>query len=227
MYEERLVVVKRLVLRERIHIRRVGTTERQLFEDKLRRERLVVEDPQHTGRVRELYPTTDEEPVAEDEKEESGFFEGFDDIARLSSKRTKFWLGSSFSHHSFHLLTRAGTDRREVLEVRVQTQYSDRVLEGMDVLDMDGEKIGKCGETLGDYFKVDAGFLGTTEYYVPFSAIGNVNEDQIFLNVRKDAVDSMGWRERPTTTRTTERTAETDDRIAASRGGAPGAQDAR
>ena len=73
----------------------------------------------------------------------------------------------------------------------------------MDVLDIDGEKIGKCGETLGDYFNVDAGFLGTTEYYVPFSAIGNVNDDQIFLNVRKDAVDSMGWRERPTTTRTT------------------------
>ena len=95
----------------------------------------------------------------------------------------------------------------------MQTQYSDRVLEGMDVLDMDGEKIGKCGETLGDYFKVDAGFLGTTEYYVPFSAIGNVNDDQIFLNVRKDAVDRMGWRERPTTTRTTERTAETGDRM--------------
>jgi uncharacterized protein (TIGR02271 family) len=76
VYEERLVVVKRLVLRERIHIRRVGTTERQLFEDTLRRERLVVDDPQHTGRVRELYPTTDEEPVAEDAKEESGFFEG-------------------------------------------------------------------------------------------------------------------------------------------------------
>jgi len=79
----------------------------------------------------------------------------------------------------------------------------------MDVLDIDGEKIGKCGETLGDYFNVDAGFLGTTEYYVPFSAIGNVNDDQIFLNVRKDAVDSMGWRERPTTTRT----AETGDRM--------------
>jgi uncharacterized protein (TIGR02271 family) len=76
MYEERLVVVKRLVLRERIRIRRVGTTERQLFEDTLRRERLVVEDPQHTGRVREVYPADDEEPSAEQSDNESGFLEG-------------------------------------------------------------------------------------------------------------------------------------------------------
>jgi len=76
MYEERLVVVKRLVLRERIRIRRVGTTERQLFEDTLRRERLVVEDPQHTGRVREVYPADDEEPSAEQSDRESGFLEG-------------------------------------------------------------------------------------------------------------------------------------------------------
>jgi uncharacterized protein (TIGR02271 family) len=57
VYEEQLVVVKRLVLKERLHIRRVSTTERQLFEDTLRRERLVIEDPQRTGRIREQYPT--------------------------------------------------------------------------------------------------------------------------------------------------------------------------
>jgi len=56
IYEEQLVVSKRLVLRERIHVRRVGVTERQLFQDTLRREKLVVDDPQHTGLVRERYP---------------------------------------------------------------------------------------------------------------------------------------------------------------------------
>ena len=56
IYEEQLVVTKRLVLRERLRIRRVGTTERQLFEDTLRRERLVLEDPRHTGMVHERYP---------------------------------------------------------------------------------------------------------------------------------------------------------------------------
>jgi uncharacterized protein (TIGR02271 family) len=56
VYEEQLVVSKRLVLRERIRVRRISTTERQLYQDTLRRERLVVEDPQHTGSVRENYP---------------------------------------------------------------------------------------------------------------------------------------------------------------------------
>ena len=56
IYEEQLVVTKRLVLRERLRVRRVGTTVRQLFQDTLRRERLVVEDPQNTGLVHERYP---------------------------------------------------------------------------------------------------------------------------------------------------------------------------
>jgi uncharacterized protein (TIGR02271 family) len=57
VYEEQLVVVKRLVLKEEIRIRRQGVTERRLFEDTVRRERLVVEDPDETGRVRDYYPT--------------------------------------------------------------------------------------------------------------------------------------------------------------------------
>jgi len=83
IYEEQLVVTKRLVLRERIRVRRVGTTERQLFQDTLRRERLVVEDPQATGMVRERYPVeeSDDDDVAsvdaqtEEVKENGGFFE--------------------------------------------------------------------------------------------------------------------------------------------------------
>lgn len=57
VYEEQLVVVKRLVLREELHIRRHGATETRLFEDTVRRERLVIEDPDSTGRVREHYAT--------------------------------------------------------------------------------------------------------------------------------------------------------------------------
>lgn len=81
IYEEQLVVTKRLVLRERVRVRRVGTTERQLYQDTLRRERLVVEDSQHTGLVRERYPTeasdssTDDEMVdrVEQAEPETGF----------------------------------------------------------------------------------------------------------------------------------------------------------
>jgi uncharacterized protein (TIGR02271 family) len=59
VYEERLVVVKRLVMREQLRIRRVGTTEKQLCEQTLRRERLIVEDPDHTGLIREQFPVED------------------------------------------------------------------------------------------------------------------------------------------------------------------------
>jgi len=59
IYEEQIVVTKRLVLRERMHIRRIGTTERQLYQDTVYRERLVVEDPDNTGLVRQRYATDD------------------------------------------------------------------------------------------------------------------------------------------------------------------------
>jgi uncharacterized protein (TIGR02271 family) len=61
VYEEQLVVTKRLVLRERLRVRRITTTERQLFEDTLKRERLVVEYPQgsESRLVHEIYPTDD------------------------------------------------------------------------------------------------------------------------------------------------------------------------
>jgi len=84
VYEEQLVVTKRLVLRERMRVRRVGTTERQLFEDTLRRERLVIDDPQHTGLVRERYPTGEsdrtsdmEDDAAHDRADEDGESGGF------------------------------------------------------------------------------------------------------------------------------------------------------
>ena len=63
IYEEQLVVVKRLVLKEEIHVRRQGATEKRLFEETVRRERLVIEDPDRTGRVREQYAT--EQPEGE------------------------------------------------------------------------------------------------------------------------------------------------------------------
>jgi uncharacterized protein (TIGR02271 family) len=56
VYEEQLVLTKRLVLREHLRVRRVETSERQLFEDTLKRERLVVEDPNNTGLVHERFP---------------------------------------------------------------------------------------------------------------------------------------------------------------------------
>jgi uncharacterized protein (TIGR02271 family) len=57
IYEEQLVVVKRLVLKEEVRIHRQSTTEKRLFEDTVRHERLVIDDADRTGRVREHYAT--------------------------------------------------------------------------------------------------------------------------------------------------------------------------
>jgi uncharacterized protein (TIGR02271 family) len=62
IYEEQLVVVKRLVLKEHLRVRRVASTEHQLFEDTLRRDRLVVEDPNNTRLVHEQYATDGDHP---------------------------------------------------------------------------------------------------------------------------------------------------------------------
>ena len=76
IYEEQLVVVKRLMLKEHLRVRRVASTERQLFEDTLRRDRLVIEDPNNTQLVHEQYPTADGEHERDDrqraEHEETG-----------------------------------------------------------------------------------------------------------------------------------------------------------
>ena len=61
VYEEQLVVAKRLVLREHLRVRRIRTTEHQVFEETLRRERLVVDDPNGTGLVQEKYPLVGED----------------------------------------------------------------------------------------------------------------------------------------------------------------------
>ena len=55
----------------------MATTERQLFEETLRRERLVVEDPQQTGLVCEQYPT--DGPVGEQSEDGSLAANGVDE----------------------------------------------------------------------------------------------------------------------------------------------------
>jgi uncharacterized protein (TIGR02271 family) len=79
----------------------------------------------------------------------------------------------------------------------------EQIHEGMDVLDRNGQKIGKAGETLGEFFNVDAGFLGTKEYYVPFDAVTEVQDDAVYVNVEKDEIDRLGWDRRPEERRST------------------------
>ncbi|HUQ42676.1 MAG TPA: YsnF/AvaK domain-containing protein [Candidatus Limnocylindrales bacterium] len=56
VYEEQLVVQKRLYLREYLRIRKMVATETRAFNDNVRRERAIVEAPDTREVVRERYP---------------------------------------------------------------------------------------------------------------------------------------------------------------------------
>ena len=96
----------------------------------------------------------------------------------------------------------------------------DEIHQGMDVCDLNGDKIGSIkhiynapamrsttgygtaplptGSTTNGVFEVDTGFLGLgTNYYVPFSAISDITNDCARLNVSKDSLDSMNWDQKP------------------------------
>jgi hypothetical protein len=90
-----------------------------------------------------------------------------------------------------------------------------RIREGMDVVDVNGDKLGMVGKiyeparvssTTSEYaepagelcIQVDTGFLGLGEdLYIPASAIRDVTADHVELHVSKDQLDTMGWDQKP------------------------------
>jgi len=90
------------------------------------------------------------------------------------------------------------------------------VRKGMDVYDVNGDKIGSVGEIYagatvgagtsaasgvsasGNYIKVDTGFLGLgKDYYVPAEYVSEVIDDKVVLNLTKDAAKNLGWDNKP------------------------------
>jgi len=103
----------------------------------------------------------------------------------------------------------------------MQERYLTSLAEGMDVYDVQGDKIGTVGRIYrpagvaasagtapGTYaepsssaegcFKVDTGFLGLgKDLFIPASAITNVSGKRVTLNADKDRLDDRGWDRRP------------------------------
>ena len=99
----------------------------------------------------------------------------------------------------------------------MQNRFAAVLSEGMEVRDINGDKVGKIGQiyrpvgavapstaipsgstepaSLSDqYLKVDTGFLGIGEdLYIPTSAVSDVIGNHVVLNVDKDQVDTRGW----------------------------------
>ena len=79
---------------------------------------------------------------------------------------------------------------------------SDELRQGMDVFDVDGDKVGSVDEVAeGDagYMMVRSGILGLgSTWYIPFSAVREVRSDCIYLSADKDDADRLGWKAPPT-----------------------------
>lgn len=74
---------------------------------------------------------------------------------------------------------------------------------GDDVYGSDGDKVGTVAEVQPTYLVVEKGFFFPTDYYIPVSAITQVGDRQVVLNVSKDAALHSGWETIPDTTTST------------------------
>lgn len=72
---------------------------------------------------------------------------------------------------------------------------SSQLQEGMKVIGSDKSNIGRVGDIRDNDFRVDIPMH--RDLYVPFSAIQNMDNDQVMLNVQGDQIYGMGWPKPP------------------------------
>lgn len=67
---------------------------------------------------------------------------------------------------------------------------------GWDVLTNDGHRLGTVREVGQHFVEVSGGFLSSA-LYVPASAIGNVENETVYLNLAHGQIDATGWGQPP------------------------------
>jgi uncharacterized protein (TIGR02271 family) len=75
---------------------------------------------------------------------------------------------------------------------------STNIATGAEVFGADGEKVGTVAEVYSGYIVVEKGFFFPTDYYIPMSAIASADNNQVYLNLAKDAALNSGWDAQPT-----------------------------
>jgi uncharacterized protein (TIGR02271 family) len=78
------------------------------------------------------------------------------------------------------------------------TAESRQDLVGAEVFGADGDKVGTVATVHPGYIIVEKGFFFPTDYYIPMSAVASYDNDQVYLNVAKDAALQSGWDAQPT-----------------------------
>jgi uncharacterized protein (TIGR02271 family) len=74
---------------------------------------------------------------------------------------------------------------------------STNIITGAEVFGADGDKVGTVAAVYPGYIVVEKGFFFPTDYYIPMSAVANYDNDQVFLNLAKDAALNSGWDAQP------------------------------
>src|SRR3954463_891860 len=75
---------------------------------------------------------------------------------------------------------------------------STDIITGAEVFGADGEKVGTVAAVYPGYIVVEKGFFFPTDYYIPMSAVASYDNDQVYLNLAKDAALNSGWDAQPT-----------------------------
>ena len=78
------------------------------------------------------------------------------------------------------------------------TTESGQDLTGAEVFGADGDKVGTVAAVYPGYIVVEKGFFFPTDYYIPMSAVASYDNDQVYLNLAKDAALNSGWDAQPT-----------------------------
>ncbi|HYJ12101.1 MAG TPA: DUF2171 domain-containing protein [Thermomicrobiales bacterium] len=74
----------------------------------------------------------------------------------------------------------------------MSTEQESTIENGMDVVDIDGDKVGSVDHLVGDHIAVARGWLYPTDYLVPLSEIAAV-DDKVHLNVTSDQALARGF----------------------------------
>ena len=74
---------------------------------------------------------------------------------------------------------------------------SSQITVGDEVYGSDGDKVGSVAEVQPSYIVVEKGFFFPTDYYIPMSAVASADNDQVYLNLAKDAALNSGWDAQP------------------------------
>src|SRR5215216_3326086 len=67
------------------------------------------------------------------------------------------------------------------------------IITGAEVFGADGDKVGTVAAVYPGYIVVEKGFFFPTDYYIPMSAVASYDNDQVYLNLAKDAALNSGW----------------------------------